>query len=212
MNECNQSVVLRYHSNGFTLVEILLVLVLMGMMTAFVVMNVEGIEYRKALQARESMQLDLEQIAYISQQQGRVLGLKVLPINSDGQISYQVVEYKAAKHRVTPVDYGITVNGSKLDGSLSTDQQQSVQWSDVPDFTVQTLPYQVTITIQPDATAMKMFAQRNQAALPQLVWLGNGDAVAAHIQLLWQQRPLGEPLYLNSSGQVAVESRLVTSS
>jgi general secretion pathway protein G len=46
---------------GFTLIEIMVVIVIMTVMASLVVLNIGGIDQRKAMQARELFILDLKE-------------------------------------------------------------------------------------------------------------------------------------------------------
>lgn len=45
---------------GFTLIEIMVVIVIMTIMTALVLLNIGGVDQRRAMQAREMFILDLK--------------------------------------------------------------------------------------------------------------------------------------------------------
>lgn len=47
---------------GFTLIELMVVIVIIGITTSLVIMNLDGIDQRKAMQAREVFLLDLQKI------------------------------------------------------------------------------------------------------------------------------------------------------
>ncbi|WP_143225272.1 type II secretion system protein, partial [Acinetobacter baumannii] len=45
---------------GFTLIEVMVVIVIMTIMTSLVVLNIGGVDQKKAMQARELFLLDLQ--------------------------------------------------------------------------------------------------------------------------------------------------------
>lgn len=47
---------------GFTLIEVMVVIVIMSIMASLVVLNISGVDQRKAMQAREVLLLDLQRI------------------------------------------------------------------------------------------------------------------------------------------------------
>ncbi len=47
---------------GFTLIEVMVVIVIMTIMTSLVVLNIGGVDQKKAMQARELFLLDLQKI------------------------------------------------------------------------------------------------------------------------------------------------------
>lgn len=58
---------------GFTLIEIMVVIVIMTIMTSLVVLNIGGVDQRRAMQAREMFILDLKKINKESTDQAKVL-------------------------------------------------------------------------------------------------------------------------------------------
>lgn len=194
---------MRFHSlkaRGFTLIEVMLVIVIMGIMAGLVVMNVDSIEQRKAMQAHELLRYDLKKIARESQDQGRVLGLTVLPSTDVVSTAYRVLEYQ--------------VQPQPMLQSESVDlphQPQRAIWRAARDFKTQTLPDDVTMQIEltdlnPRAQDKLNHAESTQVARPQVVWLGNGEALAARIQLMRQNKPLGAPIEIASNGYIFSES------
>ena len=63
--------------SGFTLIELMVVIVIIAVVASLVVFNVEGVDQRKAMQAREVLMLDLKQIQRESSDQGRIYALKI---------------------------------------------------------------------------------------------------------------------------------------
>ncbi|WP_000841380.1 type II secretion system protein, partial [Acinetobacter baumannii] len=61
---------------GFTLIEVMVVIVIMTIMTSLVVLNIGGVDQKKAMQARELFLLDLQKINKESIDQSRVLALE----------------------------------------------------------------------------------------------------------------------------------------
>ena len=47
---------------GFTLIEVMVVIVIMSIMASLVVLNIGGVDQRKAMQTREVLLLDLQRI------------------------------------------------------------------------------------------------------------------------------------------------------
>ena len=60
---------------GFTLIEIMVVIVIMTVMASLVVLNIGGIDQRKAMQARELFILDIKRINKQSADQSKVFAL-----------------------------------------------------------------------------------------------------------------------------------------
>ena len=182
----------RLYSNkkqdGFTLIEVMLVIALMAIVASLIVMNLQGVEQRKVMQAKELLILDLQKIRLEALDQGRILGLVALPATDIHPAGYQVVEYVEKKQR--------TVNSYKI-----VDEPKIYQWQVAQDFTIKTLPEQTTLTIEMLDTPVNLDRlKQNQQQLPQLVWLGNGEVMPARLQLFLQQQPIGDAVEINTLG------------
>lgn len=68
---------MRHHSHplqqGFTLIEVMVVIVIMGIMASLVVLNVGGVDQRKAMQAREVFLMDVQRVLREANDQSRIL-------------------------------------------------------------------------------------------------------------------------------------------
>lgn len=186
--------------SGFTLLEVMLVIVIMAVMTSLVVMNVQGVSHRKTLQAKEFLSLDLQKIAREAHDQGRILGLVVLPATDIAPAAYQVVEYVA---QTQPQNMQQNINAGQP--SLSYTWQVAVDFKPVPlpdqvNLTIQSLNQQATLDTLQRRTMQQNQSNRN--LLPQLVWLGNGDVLPARLQLFQTQQPIGAAIELNSQGRI----------
>ena len=178
--------------DGFTLIEVMLVIVIMAIMAGLIVMNIQGIDQRRVLQAREVLEMDLQRIRLESLDQGRILGLISLPATDIAPSSYRVVEY---------VKQPQTVQNSLLP---NLPQQDQYAWKAAPDFQVKNLPDQTHLSIQMLEHGLKLdpLKTKNTQDIPQVIWLGNGETIPARFQLFMQQQPIGEALELNRLGRV----------
>ena len=64
---------------GFTLVELMVVIVIMAIMASLVMLNINGVDQRKAAQARDFFIMDVQKIAREANDQARVLALEIYP-------------------------------------------------------------------------------------------------------------------------------------
>ncbi len=182
----------RHKQGGFTLIEVMLVIVIMAVIASLVVMNVQGVDQRKVMQTRELLALDLQKIRLESIDQGRVLGLMILPETDIAPASYQVLEYV----RKEPTDQNVLQN-SPQPQHLSQDQYQ---WQLAKDFQTKTLPAQTSLVAQALDHQFNLDALKQNQQLPQVIWLGNGEMVPVRLQLYLQQQPIGDTLELNRLG------------
>ena len=170
---------------GFTLIELMLVILIIGIFAAMVSLSVGGESERRLLLLRERLVDNLVIIRLESLDQGRVLGLQVLAQQSGQPAGYQVV------------------------GFAPTAEEVAQRWPVVSDFVLQPLPDRVRLQITP-LQLRQTPRQTTQdaeiwqdASTPQLIWFGNGEATPVRLQLLQDQQPIGAPLYISATGQVS---------
>lgn len=170
---------------GFTLIELMLVIVIIGIFAAMVSLSVGGESERRLLLLRERLVDNLVIIRLESLDQGRVLGLQVLAQQSGQPAGYQVV------------------------GFAPTAEEVAQRWPVVSDFVLQPLPDRVRLQITP-LQLRQTPRQTTQdaeiwqdASTPRLIWFGNGEATPVRLQLLQDQQPIGAPLYISATGQVS---------
>ena len=78
---------------GFTLVEVMVVIVIMGILMSLVMLNIDGMDLRKAMQQRELLILDLKKINREANDQARVYALRVDQATNVHAFQYRVIEY-----------------------------------------------------------------------------------------------------------------------
>nr|WP_298892242.1 type II secretion system protein GspH [uncultured Acinetobacter sp.] len=184
----------------------MLVIVIMAVMASLIVMNVQGIDQRKVMQARELLVLNLKKIRLESADQGRILGLLIQPATDIAPAQYEVVEYR-------PQANSDNSNQSKLNQSQFNQNQpmrerDQYRWQLATDFDSQTLPEQSSLQIQSLDHQLNLDVLKQNDALPQIIWLGNGEAVPVRIQLYLQQQQVGDAIVLNRLGAVSDEEDL----
>jgi general secretion pathway protein G len=168
-------------SHGFTLIELLLVIIIISVFAAMVGLSVGGTSERQRLQARERLYDELSLIRLESVDQGLLLAVKLIPETTEQAAGYQVVT---------------------LDQTAIEKQNR---WPIVANIKPQTLPERMRIVIQPLQSTL--MASRNDALqdsdAPKLMWFGNGEATPVRIQLMQNEQPIGEPIYVTQLGQVS---------
>lgn len=177
---------------GFTLIELMVVIVIVGVMTSLVVMNLDGIDQRKAMQAREMLILDLRKINREANDQARIYALVTDFSQNDSAFSYQVNEYT----------------------TIPMDQQQKPsavlpnRWNILEEFKPRILPEKVSFSIE---NQEHDFENANNSDLlganaPKLIWLGNGETKPVTIQMYYDQKPVGELIQVDYLGKVNDEN------
>jgi prepilin-type N-terminal cleavage/methylation domain len=169
---------------GFTLIEVMVVIVIMSIMASLVVLNIGGVDQRKAMQAREVLLLDLQRILREANDQSRILALDVQAATDVSPFRYGVVEYRA------------------LNPAEPTLNQQ--KWQSYAEFNLRNLPEQVSFRIQSLEQRYNNAQNRDltEANAPKLIWLGNGEVKPVRIQFYLEDRVVGNPIEIDHLGKV----------
>lgn len=172
---------------GFTLVELMVVIVIMGIMASLVLLNIGGTDQRNAMQAREVFVLDLKRILRESNDQSRILALEQKTATDVNQAIYAVQEYIPEAQR-------------QQNGLLN----QNNKWQTYKDFEAKKLPEHVSFSIQ---SLDRQYEKANNSDLlnhdaPQLIWLGNGEVKPVRIQFYFEERPIGEEIEIDHLGKI----------
>lgn len=170
---------------GFTLIELMLVIVIIGVFAAMVGLSVGGESERRLLLQRERLVDNLAIVQLESLDQGRVLALQPVPQQSEQAAGYQIVGFEPTADEVAK------------------------RWPVAEDFAFQPLPdrmrVQVTALQPPNLQRQptKDAAIWQDSNTPQLIWFGNGEATPVRLQLWLEQQPIGAPVYVSATGRVS---------
>lgn len=170
---------------GFTLIELMVVIVIMGIMASLVLLNTSGVDQRKAMQAREILLMDLQRVLREANDQSRILALDVQTATDVTPFRYAIIEYRSAEQ-----------SGQNL---------QNEKWQSYADFKLRSLPDHVSFQIQ--SLEQQRFANAKnrdltQANSPQLIWLGNGEVKPVRIQFFFEEREIGAAIEVDHLGKI----------
>lgn len=160
-------------------------IVIMTIMASLVVLNIGGVDQRRAMQAREMFILDLKKINKEATDQAKVFALNTQNATDVAPFSYNLFEYH--------------------DQSREQIQQADRTWQHYKEFKTRQLPNNVSLTIQNLDTASYNKAKNEDllgGKAPQLIWFGNGEAKPVRIQFYYEQQPIGHELELDHLGKV----------
>lgn len=172
---------------GFTLVELMVVIVIVAVIAALVLVNIKGVDYRKAMQAREILLMDLQRISREAQDQSKILALSIQSNQNNNSDEYYVVEYEK-------------IENSQQKALLDA----NAEWFKYKNFKTRELPSRVSIKITPmdyrfeDAKNTILLNER----APLLIWLGNGEVKPVTIQFYYQQKPVGAEIQMDYLGRI----------
>ncbi|NNH00328.1 type II secretion system protein [Acinetobacter sp. ANC 5414] len=173
---------------GFTLVELMVVIVIMAIMASLILTNINGVDQRKAMQAREVFIMDLRRINREANDQARIFALDVQTATDVSPFRYGVVEYLVPS----------------LQATQNSVLNENKKWQDYSEFTKRALPEHVSFNVQSLDYA---YENTNNDDLlsenaPKLLWLGNGEAKPVRIQFYFEQRPIGEEIEIDHLGKI----------
>jgi len=173
---------------GFTLIELMVVIVIMAIMASLILTNINGVDQRKAMQAREVFIMDLRRINREANDQARIFALDVQTATDVSPFRYGVVEYLVPSFQAT--------QNSALN--------QNNKWQDYSEFEKRALPDHVSFNVQ---SLDHRYENANNddllnANAPKLLWLGNGEAKPVRIQFYFEQRPIGEEIEIDHLGKI----------
>lgn len=179
---------LSQHHKGFTLIEVMVVIVIISVVASLIVLNIDGLDQRKAMQAREMLMLDLKQINREATDQSRIYALDIQNATDVADAQYGIVEY-----------IPITKDSKKTVSII-----ESKPWKEVAEFQKRTLPDHVSFAIQAQEHDFKNADNTDLLGTnaPKLIWFGNGEAKPVTIQMYYDQTPVGEVIRVDYLGKV----------
>ena len=183
---------------GFTLIELMVVIVIISLIASLVVLNIGGVSQRKAMQAREILIMDLKRIMRESNDQGQIIALVTQRETDVSPFQYHFERYQELSPNKTALAFS------------SIDQAQPKQrWHTLGDQYRQQLPEGVSFQIAEQQN--QEYKNANQPDLlggnaPKLIWLGNGEAKPVSIQMYLKQEPVGGLIQVDYLGKVIDES------
>lgn len=169
---------------GFTLIEVMLVVLIAGVFAAMVSLSIGGSQTRKVLQEHDQLVDSIDLIRLESQDQGRMLGLLALDQTATEPARYVVMQFDP------------------------NETNKDKRWKPATGFKVHDLPTNVALMITPqqDNTRQMPNARLNEITSnelsPKLIWFGNGEALAARLQLLQDGQPIGDAVEVTTLGRV----------
>ncbi len=177
--------------SGFTLVELLVVIVIISVFAVIIGMSVGGVEHRRLMQEREQLVNDLAVIRLESLDQARVFALIPLSANASTDAGYIIAEYSP--------DTAVNKQTGQLD--------KSKLWQPVADFKQRSFSANVYLRVNTLDRQPENQNNQNQHAeallgreAPRLIWFGNGENKPVKLQMIKDDQPIGSPIYINSTG------------
>lgn len=184
---------------GFTLIELMVVIVIISIIVSLIVLNIDGVDQRKAMQAREILILDLKKINREAVDQSRIYALVIQPQTDVASFSYRFDEYQPSLSSTNDLN-------SRLNYSNTLNQSNNRQkkWIEADAMTVRELPNRVSFTVDSQDHEFKQAQNTDLLGnnAPKLIWLGNGEVKPVSIQIYYDQKPVGDLIQIDYLGKI----------
>lgn len=190
----------RQKQRGFTLIEVMLVIVIMSIFAALVVVSVSGVEQRKLMQQRDQLINDLNVVRLESSDQARVYALMTTSATATAPAGYFFAEYQLPE-QADPA----TLSTQPQNSTRANNATQKPLWQPVDGFKARTLEEGAMLQIRsmdnsPQVSGPEGLLGRQS---PDLIWFGNGEVKPARLQIIFNNQPIGNPIYINTTGMVS---------
>ena len=172
------------NQQGFTLIELMVVIVIIALVASLIMLNVNGVSHRKALQAREVFLMDMQKVVREANDQATVIALQK-NTSEQGTYYYQFVELEK-------------------NNEITTDANVPMKWISLAQFKKQELPEKVDFHVTNleqeylNAQNQQLFSQN----APQMIWFGNGEVRPVRIQFTFEGQPIGAEIEMDHLGSV----------
>lgn len=220
-----------YHAQGFTLVELMIVIVILSLFAGVVSLSVGGSQKRQQMQYYDKLVDDLKLAKLESLDQARVIGFVFAAENATRPPSYGFLTLTNAaqdyiyRGGAEPTSDSASTAGPKGETTAISELEPDKLWQPEPSFTrTELLPnmrMEVSeLTVQggvqdtvfnnsssvsdPNANNNPIFADNGK--LPDVLWYGNGEATPVKIQLYAGDAKLGDPIFVDALGRVKTSS------
>lgn len=202
-----------HHQSGFTLVEIMVVVVILSIFAGMMSLSVGSSESRKNLAFYEHLVDSLQYVRLLSAERMQPMGL-ALKANKQGQLSPVIVSlsdpYHSYQQSANASDNG--KNAMELTAMSADKQNTQPSWQVDPSITLPAIPDKVTITINTlDGQGGGSMSVPRQLQpwfvgqdVPQVMWFGTGEATPVTIEIDHEARPVGEVIIIQPNGRVQV--------
>ena len=175
---------------GFTLIEIMLVIAIMSIFAALVVVSISGVEQRRLMQQRDQLINDLNVVRLESNDQARVYALMTTSASAKNPAGYFFAEYNLAQAQAGQEHRSV----EKKPLWKAVDSFKTRQFSDGAFLQVRSMENNNQVGAPEGLLDQKS---------PDLIWFGNGESKPARLQIIFNDKPVGSPVYVNSIGMVS---------
>ncbi|XID75902.1 Tfp pilus assembly protein FimT/FimU [Alkanindiges sp. WGS2144] len=181
-------------ARGFTLIEVMLVVVIMSIFAALVVVSIDGVEQRRLMQQREQLIQDLNIVRLESSDQAEVYALITTSATATEPAGYFFAQYH-------PPDQSLMQNEAAAHGTMG----KKPLWQPVEAFKQRSFSEGAFLQVRSMNNSVQMGSAEGllDQNSPDLIWFGNGEVKPARLQLFFNNQPVGNPIYINSAGMLS---------
>ena len=187
---------------GFSLVELMVVIVIMAVMSTIAVVSVSSSKVRQAQAVREQVLNDLSMYGQLANRLHTRIGLRYSPPTNSQPASYQAVE---DANRFDDFD-------NQLAGQVSSTLETTVpKWVAVADVNPRVLPTDMGLTITPLTLSNNVSSSLSSSSIndPQIIWSPQRSLTPSKIEL-WQQdgstkTVISREVYVSDTGALTDE-------
>ena len=224
MSKSNISIT-NYSQAGFTLVEIVVVVVILSIFAGMMSLSVGSSESRKNRAFYEHLTDSLSYVRLLSAERMQPMGLS-LQANKQGQVTpvivtlsnpyvaYQTDNSTSASRDSTPKNsMELSADLSSMSGTIG-DKSPTPSWEVESEVTLPDLPAGVSLAIQSLDTGSVSNGTQTQTqtlqpwftdqTVPQVLWFGTGQAAPVTIEVRHNSRLVGEVITIMPDGSMSI--------
>ncbi len=210
-------------SRGFTLVEIMVVVVILSVFAGVVSLSIGSSEVRKNRGFYEHFVSTMGYIRLLSAEQMTPMGIRLVTDESgqvvaevvrldNAYLSYQTIaKINSQDRQKNAMELSVDIrNNDKSDDKKNNQAQRQPTWASVDDVDFLTPPADVEVNIIPldqnlsgQQALQPWFVGQD---VPSLLWFGTGQASTAKVEITYHDRLVGDAIYLSADGSVKVGS------
>ena len=184
---------------GFTLIELMVVIVIISIIASLIVLNIDGVDQRKAMQARELLILDLKKMNREAVDQSRIYALVIQSQTDVASFGYRFDEYIPQRSQTNDATHRLNHSNA-----LNSSNNNQKKWLEADAVTVRELPNRVSFTVESQDHEFKQAQNTDLLGnnAPKLIWLGNGEVKPVSIQIYYDQKPVGDLIQIDYLGKI----------
>ena len=184
---------------GFTLIELMVVIVIISIIASLIVLNIDGVDQRKAMQARELLILDLKKMNREAVDQSRIYALVIQSQTDVASFGYRFDEYIPQRSQTNDATHRLNHSNA-----LNSSNNNQKKWLEADAVTVRELPNRVSFTVESQDHEFKQAQNTDLHGnnAPKLIWLGNGEVKPVSIQIYYDQKPVGDLIQIDYLGKI----------